>query len=86
MQKGYLVESETCTIEFNTMIWNGQPYKKCKITTTYLLGLFYLKNFNCLQKHNQTYSDTEGKFEVYSLFSEIWSHGYGKIYYTIDNF
>ena len=22
------------------MIWNRQPYKKCKITTTYLLGLF----------------------------------------------
>ena len=68
MKKGYLVESETYTIECNTMIWNRQPYKKCKITTTYLLGLFYLKNFNCLQKHNQTYSDTEEKFEVYSLF------------------
>ena len=35
---------------------------------------------------DQTYSDTEEKFEVYSLFSEIWSHGYGKIYYTIYNF
>ena len=60
--------------------------KSAKSPLRIYLVYFYLKNFNCLQKHNQTYSDTEEKFEVYSLFSEIWSHGYGKIYYTIYNF
>ena len=65
------------------MMWNGQLYKKCKITTTYLLGLALSQKPELFAKNTIKHTQTHKKILRSTLLFKIWSHGFVcTLYYT----